>query len=60
MTMVLEMPNPASPYKTVAHVEQERGLKKAESVVDLGIHGPPGETNLDRMAAILNAIARPW
>lgn len=55
VTTVFDMPNTDPPVDTVAHFDQKRALAETKSIVDFGIYGLLGETNLDQLEPLARA-----
>ncbi len=55
VTTVFDMPNTVPPVDRVAHFERKRTEAEAKSMVDFGIYGLLGESNLDELPALAEA-----
>ncbi|NVO17256.1 MAG: dihydroorotase family protein [Rhodoplanes sp.] len=57
VTTVFDMPNTDPPTGSVAALEQKHAIAAAQAIVDFGLYGLIGETNLDQLEAMAQAGA---
>jgi dihydroorotase len=57
VTTVFDMPNTNPPTASVAALEQKHAIAERQAIVDFGLYGLIGETNLDALAPMARAGA---